>query len=164
MRERAFAVLGNRVSGASFLDLYAGTGAVGLEALSRGADRVVFVESHRRAAALVRSNCLAFELEQDRAKLMVRKVGAAIEELARSGEVFEVAWADPPFERWDRGLKHLGTAFANEVLSAEAIACLECPERADVVAALPEGLKVARELAGGASRVVMLELASRGDG
>ena len=54
MRERAFAVLGDRVEGARFLDLYAGTGAVGLEALSRGAASVVFVERHAATARIWR--------------------------------------------------------------------------------------------------------------
>ena len=49
MRERAFAVLADRVIDARFLDLYAGTGVVGLEALSRGARSAVFVDNHRAA-------------------------------------------------------------------------------------------------------------------
>ncbi len=62
LRERAFAVLGEQVIGASWLDLYAGTGAVGFEALSRGAREVLFVEHHRAAARLITANRDTLEL------------------------------------------------------------------------------------------------------
>src|SRR6202023_3948555 len=56
LRETLFNVLGPNVSGARFLDLFAGTGAVGIEALSRGAAEVVFIEKHPPAATLIRRN------------------------------------------------------------------------------------------------------------
>src|ERR1700676_4974780 len=56
LRETLFNVLGGAVDGAQFLDVFAGTGAVGIEALSRGASEVVFVENHAPAAALIRRN------------------------------------------------------------------------------------------------------------
>ncbi|HEX8763875.1 MAG TPA: RsmD family RNA methyltransferase, partial [Candidatus Acidoferrum sp.] len=56
LRETLFNVLGPSVAGSRFLDLFAGTGAIGLEALSRGANAVVFVENHAPAAVLIRSN------------------------------------------------------------------------------------------------------------
>src|SRR5262245_48270462 len=56
VREALFDILGPRIEGACFLDLYAGTGAVGIEALSRGARRAVFVESDKAAARLIREN------------------------------------------------------------------------------------------------------------
>ena len=56
VREALFDILGERVDGARVLDAYAGTGALGLEALSRGAREVVFVESDRAAARLLREN------------------------------------------------------------------------------------------------------------
>src|SRR6202521_4228217 len=56
LRETLFNVLGLNVSGARFLDLFAGTGAIGIEALSRGAAEVVFIENHPPAATLIRRN------------------------------------------------------------------------------------------------------------
>src|SRR5580704_13371476 len=56
LRETLFNVLGPGVSGARFLDLFAGTGAIGIEALSRGATEVVFIENHQPAAKLIRRN------------------------------------------------------------------------------------------------------------
>ena len=157
MRERAFAVLADRVRDARFLDLFAGTGAVGLEALSRGALSVVFVENHRGAAELIEKNSASFDLNVDRAELMVRGAAAAVDQLTRRGESFDIAWADPPFEDWEEGLEVLVAAFNSGVLEAGGLACLECPARADVESSLPENLQITRNLAGGASRGVMLE-------
>lgn len=153
MRERAFAVLGARVNGARFLDLFAGTGAVALEALSRGAEAAVLVERHRSAAGLIEANRANLGVEAARARLLVAPVARALRELGREGVCFDLAWADPPFETWGEGLEALRAAFASGVLSADATACLECPARAVVA---PDELVVERDLAGGASRVVML--------
>jgi 16S rRNA (guanine966-N2)-methyltransferase len=156
MRERAFAVLADRVRDARFLDLYAGTGAVGLEALSRGARSVVFVERHRAAARLIEENSASFDLTADRAELMVHGAAAAVDQLARRGDSFDIAWADPPFECWREGLEVLATVFSSGILEPGGLACLECPAKADVESSLPENLQVTRDLTGGASRVVML--------
>jgi len=156
MRERAFAVLGGRVDGARLLDLYAGTGAVGLEALSRGARAVVFVERHRAAADLIEKNLAAFALTSERAELLVRPVSAAVDHLARRRDHFDIAWADPPFEGWREGLEVVVKLFDIDLLRDAATACLECPEKADVVGRLPADLEITRDLVGGASRVVMI--------
>lgn len=158
LRERAFGVLGDRVRGASVLDLFAGTGAVGLEALSRGASAVVFVERHRPAARLIEANRDALCGEPERARILVRPARRAVDELAAAGARFQLAWADPPFECWADGLDALAAAFRSGVLEPDGLACLECPAKADVAGALPEGLVVARDLAGGASRVVLVRL------
>mgnify|MGYP001821810458 FL=1 len=161
MRERAFAVLGDRVPGARFLDLFAGTGVNGLEALSRGARSVVFVERHRAAAKLMSKNINSFDLPPDRAELMVREADAAVGQLARSGRTFDIAWADPPFEIWTEGLEAVEKLFELGLLGAGGLACLECPEKADVASALPPSLEIVRDLAGGASRVVMIQSTHR---
>jgi 16S rRNA (guanine966-N2)-methyltransferase len=156
MRERAFAVLGGWVAGARFLDLFAGTGAVGLEALSRGAAAAVFVERHRGTAGVLRANCATFELGEDRARVVVQPAAAAVAALVRRGECFDLAWADPPFGSWEEGLDALTEAFAAGLLAPAAVACLECPERAVVEGLLPDYLEVFRDLKGGASRVLLI--------
>ena len=159
MRERAFAVLADRVRDARFLDLFAGTGAVGLEALSRGTRSVVFVERHRAAAHLIEENSASFDLTADRAELMVRGAASAVDNLARRGDSFDIAWADPPFECWREGLEVVLKLFEVGMLPAGALACLECPTNADVAGSLPSDLQIARDLVGGASRVVMIRSA-----
>jgi 16S rRNA (guanine(966)-N(2))-methyltransferase RsmD len=157
MRERAFAVLGDRVRDAGILDLYAGTGAIGFEALSRGARSVVFVEKHRATAQIIVKNAASFDLESDRFRLLTRAAASAVNDLAGRGERFDLAWADPPFEVWNNGLQVVVKLFEAGLLSGEGLACLECPEKADVAGALPPDLEITRDLAGGASRVVMIQ-------
>jgi 16S rRNA (guanine966-N2)-methyltransferase len=156
MRERVFNVLGDRVVGTRVLDLYAGTGSVGLEALSRGAAEVVFVERHRAAARLIAENCEALGAD-DRTRVVVRPALAAMRMLGRGREVFELAWADPPFEIWAEGLRVLVEAFRAGVLDPAAVVCLECPDGADP--GVSSELDVERDLKGGASRVVVMRFA-----
>ena len=162
MRERCFAVLRDRVVGARVLDLFAGTGAVGLEALSRGAASAVFVESHRPAAGLVSANLRALEVAPERAAVLVKPAARAVVELARRGQRFDLVWADPPFESWRDGLDVLIAAAAAGLLGDDATLCLECPGDADVAGGLGPDLTIERDLAGGASRVVILRPAATG--
>lgn len=156
MRERAFSVVGDQILNARVLDLYAGTGAVGLEALSRGAGAVVFVDRHRAAAKLINANRAALCGDDDRTGLIVASANSAVARLARDEEAFQVCWADPPFESWREGMLALIAAFESGVIEADGLACLECPAQAEVAAALPAWMEIGRDLVGGASRVVIL--------
>jgi 16S rRNA (guanine(966)-N(2))-methyltransferase RsmD len=156
MRERCFAVLGVRVEGARVLDLFAGTGAVGIEALSRGASSAVFVEAHRSAVKLIRDNLASLGVGGDRARVMNRPALAAVAELARREQAFDLVWADPPFESWTDGLVALTAAVDAGLVAEQATLCLECPADADAASSLPPELMVERDLEGGASRVVLL--------
>src|SRR5437899_5166760 len=80
LREALFNVLAPRIEGAVFLDAYAGSGAVGIEALSRGASRAIFVEKHFAAARMIRQNLASLGVE-DRATLVQRSAVAALAEL-----------------------------------------------------------------------------------
>jgi len=96
MRETLFDVLGPSVLDSTFLDAYAGSGAVGLEALSRGAKEVVFVEYHRAASNLIRKNLAALKID-DGFYLMNTKVLTAIERLDEEGSRFDFIFLDPPY-------------------------------------------------------------------
>ncbi len=91
VREALFSSLGALVMGAEVLDLYAGTGSIGLEALSRGAARVTFVENDRRTAGVLRDNVAAVGLGGD---VVTMDVGAY---LARAGGAADLAFVDPPY-------------------------------------------------------------------
>ena len=88
---------------------------------------------------------------------MVRGAAAAADQLARRGDNFDIVWADPPFECWREGLEVVLKLFEVGLLPTGALACLECPAKADVAGSLPSDLQIARDLTGGASRVVMIE-------
>ena len=95
------------IDGARVLDLFAGTGALGIEALSRGAAEAVFVEHDLRVAAVLRANLESTGLA-DSATVMVLDADAALDQLAR-GRRFDVAVVDPPyaFDAWPELLGNL---------------------------------------------------------
>jgi 16S rRNA (guanine966-N2)-methyltransferase len=97
LRETLFDVLGPNVVGATFLDAYAGSGAVGLEALSRGATEVVFIEHHRPAQELIRKNLEALQIDSA-FELMTCSVLAGLERLEQEGRRFDYIFLDPPYK------------------------------------------------------------------
>ncbi len=92
MRETLFNWLGPWLPGASCLDLYAGTGALGLEARSRGAAAVTLVETNRRAVAALQSSCAALQADG----IEIRS-GAALDFLRSNPGRFDIVFLDPPF-------------------------------------------------------------------
>lgn len=95
LRETLFNVLAPRIEGAAFLDLYAGSGAVGLEALSRGAARVTFVEQEAKALRVLRGNLERLGIGSG-FRVAARGVQAFLR--GKSTETFDVVYLDPP---WD---------------------------------------------------------------
>ena len=105
LRETLFNVLAPRIEGSVFLDAYAGTGAVGIEALSRGARRAMFVERNRAAVEVIRENLVTLGLE-NRAEVFT---GKAVHVLARVAA--DIVFLDPPYEsegEYDVALEALG--------------------------------------------------------
>src|SRR5438093_3461582 len=100
LRETLFNILGPRVEGAMFLDAYAGTGAVGIEAISRGARFVCFVDQSRKACGMIRENLDSLGVVQG-FRIMEMELAKAVELCEREGVVFDIAFLDPPYERED---------------------------------------------------------------
>lgn len=96
LRETLFNVLAPRVAGARFLDLYAGSGAVGIEALSRGAAEVVFVERAAPALKVLRANLGRLELT-DGFRIVAGSVGGFLRK-ADPGARFDLVFLDPPYD------------------------------------------------------------------
>jgi 16S rRNA (guanine966-N2)-methyltransferase len=115
LRETLFNVLGPTVPGSRFLDLFAGTGAVGIEALSRGAAEAVFVENHAPAAALIRRNLESLGIRSGSQVLPIDAL-RGLEKIAakQPGDPpFDFVFLDPPYaaaEEYCRVLQFLGTA------------------------------------------------------
>ncbi|MGN0160419.1 MAG: 16S rRNA (guanine(966)-N(2))-methyltransferase RsmD [Lachnospiraceae bacterium] len=95
IKETLFNMLQGDIPGARFLDLFAGSGAIGIEALSRGASEAVFVENARAACACIREN-LQFTKLMDRAAVMECDCLTALHRLKGKG-VFDVIFMDPPY-------------------------------------------------------------------
>jgi 16S rRNA (guanine966-N2)-methyltransferase len=95
-KETLFNIIQSYIPGGRFLDLYAGSGSIGIEALSRGAAEAVFVEKARASQNLIEEN-LEFTRLTDGAKLMRGDVQAVLPRLA-GGDKFDIIFMDPPFE------------------------------------------------------------------
>jgi 16S rRNA (guanine(966)-N(2))-methyltransferase RsmD len=102
VRQAVFSSLGGRVVGAHFLDLFAGTGAVGIEALSRGAKQAVFVDSSKRCCRVLRQNLETCGLTAG-ACVCQADWKAVLGTLGRSHGAFDIAYLDPPYDRYDEG-------------------------------------------------------------
>jgi 16S rRNA (guanine966-N2)-methyltransferase len=115
LRETLFNVLGPGVFGARFLDLFAGTGAIGIEALSRGAKEVVFIENHPPAAKLIRRNLDSLEIRTGFTVMAVDALGGLAMLASRkppSATGFDCIFLDPPYaaaEEYARVLEFLGS-------------------------------------------------------
>jgi 16S rRNA (guanine(966)-N(2))-methyltransferase RsmD len=95
VREALFTVLGD-MSGTSVLDLFAGTGAIGIEAISRGAESVVFIDSGAEQCAVIRDNLSRFGAAGEVIRMDFCR---ALEKLSREGRSFDFIFADPPYEQ-----------------------------------------------------------------
>ncbi len=105
-RETLFNIIGSSIEGASFLDLFAGSGAVGIEAISRGASQVVFVDSSPASVKLILLNTnicgieLADRLSSEAIFLLIKKdARKAITELAGGKKTFDFIFLDPPYQK-----------------------------------------------------------------
>jgi 16S rRNA (guanine(966)-N(2))-methyltransferase RsmD len=138
LRETLFNVLGAAVDGSQFIDVYAGTGAVGIEALSRGAVQAVFIEKHAPAAALIRRNLESLGVRSGALVLPVDALRGLEKLEARHSPGdprFDYAFVDPPYaavEEVLQVLRFLGTASLlapGAVVVAEHRRTLELPEQ-----------------------------------
>ena len=144
LREQGFAVLSPLLAGAVFLDLFAGTGAVSLEALSRGAARAIAVEQARAGIGLIRRNAEALGVGTERLELLAMDAGHAVERLAAAGVRCTVGWCDPPFAAWHAGVAVLARARVLGVFAEGAAVVLERPEKQAVELASFEVVRALR--------------------
>src|SRR5437867_10000158 len=126
VKQAVFNSLGARVAGARVLELFAGTGALSLECLSRGAESAVCVEKSSRHAEVLRQNFQTAGFPAHTLQVRVQDVFAALAQLAASGQKFELVMADPPY-----GEKNIGrrsTSFAQQLLDHPNLPGLLAPE------------------------------------
>jgi len=97
LRETLFNILAPRLQGCRFVDLYAGTGAVGIEAISRGAEHVWFAENAEPAVASLRQNLAKLKIGRG-FTLEDRGVGAMLQRLGKLPKPVDIVYLDPPYE------------------------------------------------------------------
>lgn len=126
VKQAIFNSMGDRVPGARVLELFSGSGALGLECLSRGAEHIVSVEKASRHARMIRDNLEALGLPLPRFELRVQDAFVAIAQLTAGAQKFDLIMADPPY-----GEKNVGrrsTSFAQKLLDDANLPQLLTPE------------------------------------
>ena len=149
VREAAFNLIGP-IDGASVLDLYAGSGAMGLEALSRGAARVTFVESDRAAVATIRRNLDKLDLTG--AEIAHQDASRRVAADAGSGRRYDLVLIDPPYDMLQRSLDKLSPVLPG-VVAADGLVVVESAAR--VTPELPLAVRTSRCY--GSVRVTLFE-------
>ena len=127
LRESLFNIIAPRVDGCRFVDLYAGTGAVGIEALSRGAEHVWFAENAESALASLRQNLSALKISRG-FTLEDRGVGAMLQRLGKLPQPVDLVFLDPPYEaevEYAGTLNFFGSARGRTVLAQDALVIAE---------------------------------------
>jgi len=116
LRETLFNVLGSGIQGSRFLDVFAGTGAVGIEALSRGAEHVSFIENHAPSAALIRKNLTALKVHSGVTVICADAIRGleTLETKVKAGDAaYDYIFIDPPYAAtadYSRVLQKIGVS------------------------------------------------------
>jgi 16S rRNA (guanine966-N2)-methyltransferase len=147
VREAVFSILGS-VGGARALDLFAGSGALGLEALSRGATSCVFVERDRDAVRVIQANLTKLGLTG--AVVVARDATTALREERDRGRRYDLVLADPPYEDWERHEAALAE-LVPAVLADDGLVVVETADR--IEPALPLDLVTTRRY--GSARITV---------
>ena len=142
VKEALFSILGERTMGARVLDLYAGTGSIGIEALSRGAAHVTFVEANREALRLMQANLQQCGLQQS-ASICPVEVSRFVPRGNHGSGPYNIVFCDPPYQltpklialiqEWDRGW-----------LADDAVVILEHGRKAEIPSTMGPLVQVKR--------------------
>lgn len=124
VKSALFNIIGDKIKNCRFLDLFAGTGAVGLEALSRGAGLVYFVDNDKECMEVIRENLKKCGWEE-KAKLFHTDARHAISLLSRQNQKFEFIFLDPPYERTSLLSSTLQMLGKEELLEKEGVCIIQ---------------------------------------
>ena len=114
LRKAVFDILQPKIQGAVFLDLFAGSGAMGIEALSRGASRAIFIDSHREAIRALKENLSLLKIES-KAHIIQNDVFKGLTKLQEMNILSDIVYADPPYDQ-SKIYTHLLTFFDEHTL------------------------------------------------
>lgn len=135
VKEALFSILMPWMPANGFLDLYAGSGQVGLEAASRGSDPVILVERSKPGVRAIRENIVRTRL--DRTELMPVSVEAALPQLIQAGKAFDVIFLDPPYRQAAADLRRLEQQLSC-LLAPDGVIVLELDEESPPTVRLTE--------------------------
>jgi 16S rRNA (guanine(966)-N(2))-methyltransferase RsmD len=127
LRETLFNILGSAVVGSDFLDACAGMGGVGIEAISRGAQFVCFVDNSRKATAIIRDNLTSLKI--DGFRILEMEFRKALQFFDRDATAFDIVFLDPPYDREDLYTMALEFFGSRPLLKDEGILVMEHSKR-----------------------------------
>jgi 16S rRNA (guanine966-N2)-methyltransferase len=153
-REGVFSSLGGLVRGARVLDLYSGTGAMGIEALSRGAERAVLVERDRAAVQTIRENLQRTNLAEA-AEVAIADVARFVTGEGGPSEPFDLVLADPPYDTPVREVERVLEALSGGWLAGSGRVVLTRPTRSSTLV-IPVHFSVTRRLTYGDTLVLII--------
>jgi len=150
VKESVFNMLGQYISG-DFLDVFAGYGGIGIEAASRGAQSVTFIEKDRGNVGIIRENCDKARI--DNIVILQMDFRLALERLARDGKVFDYVFIDPPYRQ---DLISPVLELLPALLKSDSVVVVEQPKKEELP--LREGYVLTKTRSLGDSKVSFLKL------
>ena len=153
VKESIFNILREEIEGGMVLDLFAGTGNLGIEALSRGAKKVIFVEKGRHALGLIQRNLAQFGLEEQ-SEILPTDANRAIGILKQRGKTFDLIFMDPPYEK---GLieKTLLQLSSHPIYHRDSLLVIE-HHRRELLSPVPRGWDLIRQRRTGETMISFL--------
>ena len=136
IKETLFNIIQSEVEGARVLDLFAGSGQIGIEALSRGAESAVFVENDRKCVDAINQNLKKTKLF-DRATVLSGQIPSILKRLERE-EPFDIAYIDPPYDMAERYEAALKALISYGLITENSVVICECVKEFDL-APIAEG-------------------------
>ena len=156
IKETLFNIISSDIYDCSFLDLFCGSGAIGIEALSRGAGHAVFVDESRISLDCTRANLEHTRL-MDKADIIRSDALAATARLAAEGRRFDIIFMDPPYDRnLEKNILERGRLC--DILEEEGIIIIEASAATDIGYADAAGFAIYREKCYGSNKHVFLKM------
>lgn len=138
VRKAIFDILGEGIAGTNILDLFAGSGALGLEALSRGASSCIFVDNNRSCIKAIKNNLEALGLSSNKDIVIITSDAIrAISKLAKSGDKFDLIFLDPPYYK-SLAKKSLFSLGSCDILTKSGVAIAEHSKHDEVPSSVGE--------------------------
>lgn len=153
VKESLFNIIGNRIINTKVLDLFAGTGNLGLEAWSRGAKQVVFIDKSNESLKIVKKNIEKTKASND-VKVINMDFSNALNALAKKKEKFDFVFSDPPYNK-DLLLKIMNKIDENEILNNGGYLIVERSKQEELTL-IPKRFELVREVRYGATYICFL--------
>lgn len=132
LREAVFSSLGPRIEGARIADLFAGTGAYGLEAMSRGAMSGLFVENSRPAVACLKKNIITVTKSSRVDPKLWPILAQKVETLAGETGPFDIVFMDPPYAMVEKAITQVIESHISSIVAPDGLLCFEMPGHVDL--------------------------------